>query len=446
MLRDFAGKYRRFAMAILSNRKPWHGPTELPRQTDLLIISHLVNPSHAGGKDFYFAHLPEEISQQGYSVVIALINHTGARGAALAQRWKKQTVPRVVLSKSLGIAHELTLNTMLKTEAGRLRDIASKESHSLTRDVALHAAEEALSGGARAALLLGSQITNLVSDLKPRAMILTYEGHAWERVAFAAARRETPTIRCIGYQHAALFRLQHAIRRNLGGQYDPDYILTSGLIGQRMLGTSPGLLRTPVSVLGSNRGFTDKTGPSATAVLTRSDKKRKRCLVLPEGIPSECHLLFEFSLHCARLCPEIEFVWRLHPVVRFESLVAANCRLKERPTNVELSVGVIESDLPSCSWALYRGTTAIVQAVGAGLQPVYLRVPGEMTIDPLYELKGWKVSVETVEEFQKATSTLGEIQRDDQHLGQESARAYCQNMFAPFDVDVLLNLIGNPQS
>jgi hypothetical protein len=128
-------------------------------------------------------------------------------------------------------------------------------------------------------------------------------------------------------------------------------------------------------------------------------------------------------------------------------LLSANPSLKSRPHNIKLSTGTIEQDFPGCAWALYRGTTAIVQAVGAGLQPVYLRLPGEMTIDPLYELGGWKVSVETAEDYRIAVSTTAENPRNDQPAdGQESVRAYCQNMFEPFDVEVLSKLIGNLQS
>jgi len=171
---------------------------------------------------------------------------------------------------------------------------------------------------------------------------------------------------------------------------------------------------------------------------------RRKCLGLPEGIPSERHQLFEFLLHCAKLCPETEFVWRLHPLVAFKSLISENHNLRIRSPNIRLSFGAIESDLPGCSWALYRGTTAIVQAVGAGLQPIYLRIPGEMTIDPLYELGGWKASVATAEDFRKAAITTVENPKDDQRTSeQESVRAYCQNIFVPFDTDALSKLIGS---
>ncbi|HIF10877.1 MAG TPA: hypothetical protein EYQ81_14275 [Sneathiellales bacterium] len=435
-LRYTAGWLRQLGRASLAEGLPWYGAKNLAGPIDVLFVSHLLNASQAGANDFYFGRLPDGLAERRRSVVISLINHSGEPGTTLAARWNHSAVPRIILSSSLGFKGEIALFRRLKNESFRLRRLAARGALDLFQRVAAPASQEAMSGGARSALRLGAQINALVSALKPKAVVVTYEGHAWERVAFAAARQARPAIRCIGYQHAALFRLQHAIRRNLGYPYDPDYVLTAGALGKRQLENAAGLR-------GVQRGFMKTpavpTAPGAVKVVSCA---RRRCLVLPEGILSECHLLFEFALHCAKLCPEIEFVWRLHPLVTFKSLISANHNLRIRPPNIRLSFGAIESDLPGCSWALYRGTTAIVQAVGAGLQPIYLRIPGEMTIDPLYELGGWKASVETAEDFRKAVITTAENPKDNQRASeQESVRAYCQNMFEPFDVDVLSNLI-----
>ena len=48
------------------------------------------------------------------------------------------------------------------------------------------------------------------------------------------------------------------------------------------------------------------------------------CLIVPEGFVDECIILFEFSLKCALINPNITFIWRLHPLISFEKLKKNN--------------------------------------------------------------------------------------------------------------------------
>jgi hypothetical protein len=435
-----AGWLRQILMPFRADGRPWFGPDDLPSGIDVLFVSHLLNLSQAGQTDdFYFGGLPNEMVQRGHSTMIALINHSGQAVAHLADNWSGGSVPRVILSGSLRFLEEAALRHRLKMESLRLRKLAQKEEPGLLRRILARASEEALSGGSLTALRVASQIGALTDKLKPKAIVATHEGHAWERVAFAAARRAFPDVRCIGYQHAALFRLQHAIRRNLAREYNPDHILTAGAISKAQLESAPGLNGIPISVLGSNRtlngieAIRQRTSQADQAQLFNNPA----CLVLPEGIASECHLLFEFSLACAKLCPEIQFIWRLHPIMTYESLAAQNRKLRKLPRNIVLSQATLEEDIARCCCALYRGTTAIIQAVVAGLRPIYLQLPGEMTIDPLYELRDWRISVKTIVDFHSAIRNNQNRLLMDSESEFRFAEGYCRNFFKPLNPGAL---------
>lgn len=443
-LRNGAGWCWQLGRALRSDGRPWFGSQNLPDQIDVLFVSHLVNVSHAGqAVDFYYGDVPNELAARGHSVVIALLNHLNQPGDDLVSTWKNSKVPRALLSRSLGIAGEISIFHRLRNEARRLRKLAKQEMPGLFRSVLLRASQEALSGGARTTLRIGDQMRVLVAKHKPKVIVVTHEGHAWERVAFAAARSAFPTVLCIGYQHAALFRLQHAIRRNLTTEYNPDQIQTAGTVAKTQLERAPSLAGTPISVLGSNRSFKGGAYTSRCA----PDQKRIRdsgnpaCLVLPEGIVSECHLLFEFSLGCAQACPDILFIWRLHPIVSFSSLTAQNPKLRDLPGNIVLSHAGFEEDIARSRWALYRGSTAVVQTVVAGLRPIYLQLPDELTIDPLYELEAWRVSVASIYEFQRAILTDVETGNAQSGADFEQARRYCEAFFTPFNVGSMAALI-----
>ncbi len=444
VLRNRAWWLLQLGRAARSAGELWLGSKSLPEKIDVLFVSHLVNESHAGrAEDFYFGEVPNDLVAQGHSVVITLINYSRKPAEYLADKWKLSLVPRIILPGSLRILDEVAIRIRLKKESLRLRRRAKKESPGLAQRVLVRAAEESLSGGSHFNLRMAKQIGALVAKLQPKVIVVTHEGHAWERVAFAAARSAHPNVLCIGYQHAAVFRLQHSIRRSLAPKYNPDQILTAGEVSSNQLKSSPGLEGIPISVLGSNRSFKGgTTNPNYQTYTDRGDHSAGQvCLVLPEGMPSECHLMFEFSMLCARVNPEIQFIWRLHPMVTFESLKVQNPKLRNHPGNIFLSKATLEEDISRSHWALYRGTTAIVQAVVAGLRPIYLQSPGELTIDPLYELDILRVSVKSVSEFHRVI--LSDLDTPNFKIGSDSeqTRKYCETFFTPFNVGKLAALI-----
>lgn len=430
--------------AYLASGRYWFGNDKLPREIDFLFVSHLVNASHTDQKadfDFYYGELPGMLARRGYSVVVALINHTHQQSRSLAQKFQEGSVPRLLLAKSLDLAGELSIQRRLKRESRCLKERASEVGDSLFGNVLKRASREAMSGASQTTLRIGEQVAALVRELRPRALVVTHEGHAWERVAFALARRAVPEVRCVGYQHAAIFRLQHAIRRGLGREYGPDVILTAGEVARGQLQEAPGLDGILISVLGSNRsGATCAKDASLDLHDGGCPGKLKPpvCLVLPEGTEDECNLLFAFSLTCARACPMIVFVWRLHPLLSFDLLISKNPQLKDLPENIRLSTASFEEDIARSRWALYRGTTAIVQAVLSGVRPIYFARQGEMTIDPLYELTEGRAVIFSVADFQRSVAAEDLAPDSD----AEELRTHCGKLFTPLDPTVMEALIA----
>ncbi len=426
---------RHLGVALKSNQKSVSGLDQLPRDVDVLFVSHLLNASQAGQEeDFYFGELPNELVAQGYKVAIVLINHSGQSGEALAHKWNLSTVQRIVLSNHSRVSELIAIYRRLKLESLRLEALASKESFDLLRRVIKRASQEALSDGTLITLRFYEQMRSLAFKLKPKTIVVTHEGHAWERMAFAAAKSAVPEVKCIGYQHAALFRLQHAIRRSLTPQYNPDHILTVGDVSLKQLKLTPGLEGIPISIIGSNRSSKSTLVQTGKSLAYRWGSDKITCLVIPEGIASECCLLFEFSMACAQALPEIQFIWRLHPILTFEFLAAHYPRLKSVPSNILLSCNTLEEDIRKSRWALYRGTTAIVQATVAGLKPIYLVSPGELTIDPLYELEVWRETVVSISDFTNVIDSDTDASQCSSKESKLFAIQYCERFFKPFDL------------
>lgn len=433
------------ARSLASQARRWlgsrvHGAAavSLPSSADVVFVSHLLNKSQIDStEDFYFGRLPELLLADGISSCVLLINHMSPPDRVQGA-WSSAMVPRVILPDSLSIGPELGLRSRLGREARRLH-VAAAGYEGQRRRIVKEAARNAMSGISLASLRIHEQVRDICARLRPRALVTTYEGHAWERVAFAAARQIDPATRCIGYHHTILFARHHAALRLLKNRlYDPDVVLTAGEISaarfRRAFGGSP----VDVSTMGIHRR--DAIAP-ATAISAGSDGV-PRCLIIPDGILPEVIFLLDFAIEAARHAPDIRFVLRLHPVVSLEKLRARFQRFQRLPFNVEFSTLSLSADFSRSRWALYRGTNAVIYAVIAGLRPFYVEKPGEMSIDSLHELRVWKKIVRTEAEFVvSARADAGARSPGD---GAEAATAvdYCKRYFVPPDYRALVNAVG----
>ena len=106
------------------------------------------------------------------------------------------------------------------------------------------------------------------------------------------------------------------------------------------------------------------------------------------------------------------------------------------PSNIILSNRTIKDDINSSNLVLYRGSTAVINAVIAGLRPIYLNLTGEMTIDPLHQFDKFKTNVSKPLDL---INIINEIEEVDFIDNQLNLIREVKNTMTPFDVNVLIN-------
>jgi len=401
---------------------------------DLLFVSHLLHPSLIGAaEDFYFGHAPEALAAKGPSTCVMLRNHTTIATAGLDSRWPATMARRIVLPDTLGFRREFNLRRALAAEARRLRASSPVERHSLDKKVWDEAGRQAQSMASVSALRFFHQITEWITALQPKALVVTFEGHAWERLAFAAAHVVRPDTFCVGYHHPILFPRQHAALRPLGGPFDPDVILTAGTISEQRFRSAYSAQPITVATMGKHRR--QPTDERQSAV-------RSGCLVIPDGILSEVVPLFDFALEAARQAPEISFVLRLHPVMSQQDLTRRHPRFNKLPKNVAFSSVSIEEEFKRARCALYRGSSSSINAVIAGLRPFYVHREGELSIDPLHSLQTWRKIVSSPTEFITLMKQDCDQPEPARTLEAAAAVKFCQDYFMPFDLNTLFDALS----
>tara|TARA_Y100001970_G_scaffold23488_1_gene27650 strand:+ start:31116 stop:32630 length:1515 start_codon:yes stop_codon:yes gene_type:complete len=400
------------------------------KKIDILFVSHLLNHSQIGSeKDFYFGNIPNDLKKNGYNSLISLINHSGREVDYLSEQWSSRSkIPRIILSKSLDFLNEIKIIINVSKESLRLFLFSKKQDSKLKKNLFIKSSQECLSHRSIINLRISFQIKKIISKYNPKILIITHEGHSYERLIFFEARKYNKDIKCIGYQHAIIFKFQHAICRNLKQNYNPDVILTSGKIGYNKLIKINDLKKVSIRLLGSNK--------STNKII--KNKINNKCLVIPEGILEECFLLFEFSIQCALKNPDSEFIWRLHPGIKFSS-IKKKIDFDKLPNNITISNNNLNVDLKECTWALYRGTTTIIEGVYSGLRPIYLELPNEINIDPLIELKLWHESISNSISFKKIIKNSNSNKWSKKNWLK--ATKYCNNFFDPLNMKVLIKTL-----
>lgn len=384
------------------------------KEVDVIFISHLLNSNEINTEDFYFGNLPNE-----FLSLILKINHTNIF-------YESQSKNVLVLPRLLSFNKEFHLLMSAFNEFIRL-SISSLKYSGHKRKIYQKSAIEALAPETLINLRIDFLLRQILKKIKTKLLISTYEGHAWERVIFASTRNSKEfSIDCVGYQHAALFKMQHAIYRSLGQKYDPTYVLSAGDVGFHQMLRYSKLKSEVKGVLGSPR--------SLHRSKIKSSKCGKKILVIPEGILEDCIALFSFSIDCAKLDSSIEFIWRLHPLMSFKKIFSAFGSLSNFPDNIKLSDNNFEFDILNASFALHRGSTAVISAVAGGLVPIYLNISDNFSINPLFEVGAKCISVSTPKEL------INEISHGKL---DPLVAEYCINFYKPFNSDVIRHLLNN---
>lgn len=353
---------------------------------DVLIVSHLLTREQLHQEnDFYFGALQSQLKERGATSLLVLISHLTDPGNARITR--SHPLPRLILPRNVSPSTEVDIWRQCASAWRALRlDAADTRDHGDGR-LAMLASRRALSAATVMNLRMHASLANICRSVNPKMVITTYEGTVAERLIWHAARTAQRRPLCVGYQHAMVLERAHAIRRPVaapGIDCDPEVILTLGEIPHAALAASPGLESVRLIEYGSHRR-------AQLPVLPQVQDRPRRCLVLPDASPHEYATLFDFALACARQRPDISFALRPHPMVDTRTLLRRHPGLQKLPDNASLSVGTpLEAEFARTRYCLYRGSSAAMYAVRAGIKPYYLAQPGELPFDCLSQLADWR--------------------------------------------------------
>ena len=408
----------------------------IAKEVDVLFITHKLSEEQLNKMgDLYFGEVPQMLKKRGLTVSIVSILHFDYNLFSKGNRDK--IGGDIYFPKKLNFVKEINIRKRCRKESKKLSRLADQEKSSLRKKILDMASREALSNSTQNSLRLGVQITAVLSDVKPKNLILLLEGHAYEKVVIGISRALHPSLNIISYQHTGLFKYSNSLKNIFSSIYSPNHILTVGKDSKTELSRIFDAHKINVDVMGSNRGKL-VIGNAKNSV---NIKERKTCLVIPEGFESECNLLFSFSLMASELCPEIDFIWRFHPSMSFMNFKGKYKKFKKLPSNIVISDKALEIDIINSTWVLYRGSTAVLKSISYGLRPFYLKIKDEISIDPLYKMGEFKIEV------CDPKGLIDQIKKDmnsnykDFSESLDKSKKYCENYFTKINMEALNRIL-----
>ena len=401
---------------------------EIPTKTvDVLLISNLVNIERPITNDYIFSDLEKNLKKKKVSYHKILVNHTSNERDLKKKKYNKKNISILefkftnyknifyILFKQIKFFSFFLIKGLLET---------NKKKKKLLYISAI----EFLSLNTKRNINLYKNFENILSKISFKKIILPYEGYSWERLILHSSKKKNKKIKCFGYHFSSISKFQHSILRKIGTFYEPDIIFTTGTFSQKILKKN---LKIPIKILGTNRFFKKKKK------INDQNVKNLKCLVLPEGIISECKKLFEFSIELAKMFPKVSFIWRLHPTMHFYDILRIiNKRFNYLPRNIILSKKNFFKDIQSAHICLYRGSTSAVTALQKGIIPVYYK-DNDLNIDPLFGLNKWKKTIMNTNDFKKIIDLKKNSLSSDTY-NKKFAINFSLNYFKNFNANELI--------
>lgn len=275
--------------------------------------------------------------------------------------------------------------------------------------------------------IVANEFENNIKLLKPKIIIITHEGHPFERLFFNIAKKYK--IPSIGYVTGIFLPFQYGNNRDLKINFNPDYISYQSNIIKSL---SNDKIKTKKIILGNKRN-------TEVSFNITKEYLSMKILVIPEGLIDEELFFFKNVFSFAKKNNKINYRIRLHPLSDFRKILK-KLKITKIPNNITLSNNNIDSDLEICNFALYRGSTAIIHAAKKGLIPLYLKRYNEISINPLYKLEKNIIEVNNFE-------TINTIYRDKNFAKKYEIKLkqiiqYCKEYFEEINIKPIIKILN----
>jgi hypothetical protein len=396
---------------------------QIVEDVDTCIISHFAGVYPQKDKDVFFGNL---VTQPEIApLVVFLINHTTTK----VQKLQSNLVELGLLNYRVLPAVTSLLGGLC--ELAYLTHQAIKMYFHTTFARGLNEPTRLLSLGASVYQndlshlhnkLIVKDLVTCLSNLKPKKVIATLEGHCFEMMLDENMRGLSFRTKMFFYQFAPVVPDQVGFFRNLKNLSATTTILASGPITAAVI--QKYRPAGGVVVLGSPKGYVEELSINNTTHI-----RKYSCMFVPEGTIYASKSMYDFVRKMAVENPEREFIFRFHPAT--PNLIHTLAVLEfELPSNITLSSGELLEDFRNSKYVVYRSSSTVIDAIRMSCIPLHFQ-DSDWNLDPLKLLGLTTLSLTTDSKFNDIEKFVPS--KNYKNL----LHAFGHDYFAPLDPSVL---------
>ena len=364
-----------FENLFTSNQKK----KNLPRDVDVLIVSNLININNLNkNDDFYFGNLQQDLIKSGINCHSIFRNFT------------RHSVNQIRKKSKINVHHYLDDFDTLKCEI-KYFFIAIGEflkfkfniinTNKIKKYKKLFSFFNFLTG--ISSLRFSNLIINFIKKNPPKIILITLEGHSWERVLSYKLKEKFSNLIVIGYQFSVISKNTNSLFLKLGNNFETDFIFTKNKIHKKLF-VKKGFNPNKIKVLGNLK---------KSNIKMTKNKKLNNIIICPEALNYENEVMFEFAKKCAREIKDFNFIFRQHP--NYDKDFISEYK------NLLISRKSLHNDLLNSKILIYRGSSVCFEAATYKILPLYLKIKNEISIDPLYKFQKKEFKILTVKDLKK---------------------------------------------
>jgi len=251
-------------------------------------------------------------------------------------------------------------------------------------------------------------LNNLINNLRPKKVLMTLEGYPWERLLANRLKKNYANIKIFGYFFSVMTRFHNFPFYSFGKEYDLDYILTSGIPAKKKF-VKKNFEHNKVFVIGTNR-YKKNT--------KRKKMQRNKVILLPEAFHDEVKLFINYSKKINEIDNKFQFYIKLHPSMNNKKDINFTLKLIDK---MNIKIVTNEQSEINFGYAIFRGSTSIIEFIKKGSIPFYLKKKNEINFNPLYEIQNFIPSIIEPNDFIKHS-------KNQKRINKKTVN-YCENYF-----------------
>jgi hypothetical protein len=407
----------------------------------VVFFSHLTDVKQlTNNNDPYFGDLPIRLSSSGVPVVTALTNQSGIC-VKTRDLEKMSILQRIwVLPRGIYFLNGVSIFWQMIKESFRLLKMKGQSKNRQERDYFQALSVAQLDHHSFDALILSNKILQICEELQPAAVVITFEGYPWERLACRLVHNKFPNTVIIGYLHAAISDGPRAINHKFGGGMDPDHFLCAGRYMKQKLVKEGDFKLKNYTVIGSPKFF-----PQDNSRMRHLFDSQRCILAVPEGMLSETLILGRALAQLAAKLPKMRCILRLHPVLSKVKLLRCFPEFSSAPRNFEISSQLLKRDIEISGWVIYRGSSAVLAAISGGLRPLYFDHTDSNYGDVIDANLSWRIKCASVTELAtQILKDIGSSKINSETDGYElvEAQKFVNSYYSFFDVELAIKCLS----